>query len=163
MSIDMMDILLHPWWGRSGPRRSLCSISQRHTSCVQWTAPQLGVWSRVEGNSQSFTELQIWRSVGGMVSTIKFQTLQSTNSKLYHYPLSSPLAFQAGGVLGYYQHSASDSQLSILRSKVSFTSLVKLSSKNISIHCSFYFHLVQEIGKKMNHQLKFSKLLEFIL
>ena len=35
-------------------------------------------------------------------------------TELYHYPLSSPLAFQVGDVLSYYQPSASDSQLRIL-------------------------------------------------
>ena len=59
----------------------------------------------------SLTELQIWRPVGrGRVYTLvgktPIRTVES-DSRLYEYNLSSPLAFQPGDVLGYYQPSAS--------------------------------------------------------
>ncbi|CAI8038732.1 hypothetical protein GBAR_LOCUS21585, partial [Geodia barretti] len=53
-----------------------------------------------------------------MDSTLKLDTLQSilpgVNTALYEYPLSLPLAFQAGDVLGYYQPQPSLSHLSLL-------------------------------------------------
>ena len=64
-----------------------------------------GLW---EGNSGSFTELQIWRPVSGAdglytkVGSTTIMTEQNS-SRLYHYPLSSPLPFQAGDILGCSQ------------------------------------------------------------
>ena len=71
-----------------------------------------------EGNSASFTELQIWRptSVDGIFTKVGNTTITTTESSsdLYYYTLSSPLAFQAGDVLGYYQPSSFKSQLRLL-------------------------------------------------
>ena len=71
-----------------------------------------------EGNTQSFTELQIWRPVGddGVYTKVGSTTIDTPQNRthLYHYPLSSPLAFQAGDVLGYYQPSFTESQLRLL-------------------------------------------------
>ena len=72
-----------------------------------------------EGNSQSFTELQIWRPAvsNSRVFTKVWSTQINTSenqSELYYYPLSTPLAFQAGYVLGYYQPPSARSQLSLL-------------------------------------------------
>ena len=58
------------------------------------------------GYTASFTELQIWRSSGDgsytkVGSTIIMTERNTTN--LYYYPLSSPLPFQAGDILGYHQ------------------------------------------------------------
>ena len=58
------------------------------------------------GNTAPFTELQIWRSSGDgsytKVGSTTIMTEQNT-TRLYQYPLSSPLPFQAGDILGYYQ------------------------------------------------------------
>ena len=71
-----------------------------------------------EGNSQSFTEIQIWRPVGedGVFRKVGSTTIMTpqNQSNLYYYPLSSPLAFQAGDVLGYYQPPSENSQLRLL-------------------------------------------------
>ena len=68
-----------------------------------------------EGNSTSFTELQIWRptSIDGVFTKVGSTTIMTTqnHTDLYNYSLSSPLAFQAGDVLGYYQPPSSESQL----------------------------------------------------
>ena len=72
-----------------------------------------------EGKSQSFTELQIWRPVvdNDRVFTKVWSTeifTSENQSELYYYPLTTPLAFQAGDVLGYYQPPSTQSQLSLL-------------------------------------------------
>ena len=69
------------------------------------------------GQSSLFTELQIWRPTGNGVYTKVGHTTINTarsDSKLYEYPLSPPLAIQAGDVLGVYQPQRSLSQLSLL-------------------------------------------------
>ena len=55
-----------------------------------------------------FIELQIWRpgSVDGSFTKVGNTTInmeEEDQAQLYHYPLSSPLHFQAGDVLGYYR------------------------------------------------------------
>ena len=75
--------------------------------------------ARWEGNSQSFTELQIWRPVvdndGVFTKVWSTQIITFENqSELYYYSLSTPLAFQAGDVLGYYQPPSTQSQLRLL-------------------------------------------------
>ena len=55
-----------------------------------------------------FIELQIWRpdSEDGSytkVGSTAINVEEEGQTQLYHYPLSSPLHFQAGDVLGYYR------------------------------------------------------------
>ena len=72
------------------------------------------VWN---GDNESFTELQIWRSNGdrsyAKVGSTKIIVEENT-TQLYEYPLSSPLPFQEGDILGFYQPSASRSQLELI-------------------------------------------------
>ena len=68
------------------------------------------------GNTESYTELQIWRSSGnGSYTKVDSTTIMTEQNtiKLYKYPLSSPLPFQEGDVLGYYQPSRSRGQLGL--------------------------------------------------
>ena len=66
-----------------------------------------------------FTELQIWRSSGnGSYNKVGSTRIMKTNTtqlyegiQLYQYPLSSPLPFQEGDILGFYIPSGSRSQL----------------------------------------------------
>jgi hypothetical protein len=72
-------------------------------------------WRRSIG---SYTELQLWRPVGRDGSYVKVGNTTiivpgSISSRLYQYPLSPPLAFQAGDVLGYYQPHRDQSQLGL--------------------------------------------------
>ena len=72
-----------------------------------------------EGFSGSFAELQIWRPAadndGVFVKVWSTQIMTSENqSELYYYPLTTPLAFQAGDVLGYFQPSPIESPLRLL-------------------------------------------------
>ena len=57
----------------------------------------------------AFFELQIWRidSGDGVYSRVGSTTITAEQSltNLYHHPLSTPLPFQAGDILGYYQPS----------------------------------------------------------
>ena len=74
-----------------------------------------------EGNSQAYTELQIWRSSGdGSYTKVGSTTimLEERPSRLYRYNLDSPLPFQAGDILGYFQGNQSTSQLSLLHEDV---------------------------------------------
>ena len=72
------------------------------------------------GYTASFTELQIWRSSGdGSYTKVGNTTINVTERNaagLYYYPLSSPLPFQAGDILGYHQPNpmGRTSQLALL-------------------------------------------------
>ena len=73
-----------------------------------------------EGNNDSYIELQIWRpgSRDGVYSNVGSTTIMTEEPRtvlsLYQYSLSSPLTFQAGDVLGFYQPESSRSQLRLL-------------------------------------------------
>ena len=60
-----------------------------------------------------YIELQIWRPTGnGVYTKVGYTTIVATEEgNLYETRLSSPLAFQAGDVLGYYQPQISRSRL----------------------------------------------------
>ena len=96
-------------------------------------------WHR-SGNNESYTELQIWRSSGnGSYSKVGSTTIiTEENTKLYEYPLSSPLPFQEGDILGYYLPSRSRSRLRLqfgrrYGHRVYFTNDVNSSSNHLSI------------------------------
>ena len=70
------------------------------------------------GSNQSFPELQIWRlneseSYYTKVSNALIKVAGENTSKLYWYNLTSPLAFEAGDILGYYQPDISTCQLAL--------------------------------------------------
>ena len=70
-----------------------------------------------QGSTPELTELQIWRSSGdGSYTKVGNTTImtEENTTGLYQYPLSSPLPFQAGDILGYYQPARSRSQLRLL-------------------------------------------------
>ena len=76
----------------------------------------------MEGTAtSSLPELQIWRSNGnGLYSKVRSTPINVTEeneARLYHYPLSSPLPFQAGDILGYYQPEITQSQARLLAEK----------------------------------------------
>ena len=72
-----------------------------------------------EGNSQGFTELQLWRKssngsnmyfkVGATTIRVNSESL----NKLYEFPVNPPLAFLAGDILGYFQPNENLAQLSL--------------------------------------------------
>ena len=68
-------------------------------------------------DDRQFTELQIWRPTGdGAYTKVGNTTIivpERKTNRFYEYPLSSPLDFQAGDVLGYYQPPADQSQLRV--------------------------------------------------
>ena len=70
-----------------------------------------------DGSNQSFPELQIWR-LRETESYIKVRSAlikvpRENASKLYWYNLISPLAFEAGDILGYYQPDISTCQFAL--------------------------------------------------
>ena len=90
------------------------------------------------GSTASFTELQIWRSSGDgsyiKVGSTTIMTEENT-TELYYYPLSSPLPFQAGDILGYYQPNPQASWHYFLRrmGKVNFGITIFLPVQPVSL------------------------------
>ena len=76
-------------------------------------------------NAPALTELQIWRSSGdGSYTKVGSTTIMTewSATRLYQYPLSSPLPFQAGDILGY------------------FMSQLKLQFENVGSGQLIYYH-----------------------
>jgi len=75
------------------------------------------IGARWRGNSDAYTELQIWRRSSGSVYTKVGSTTiivgAENDSQLYEYPLETPLAFQEGDILGYFQPNEDDSELNL--------------------------------------------------
>ena len=79
-------------------------------SVIKWT-----VGAESEGGSSSPSEIQIWRQTGmnsytkiaHAVLTAQYRSL-TTFTNVYEYTLPSPLAFQAGDILGVYQRDDSN-------------------------------------------------------
>ena len=68
------------------------------------------------GQSDFFTELQIWRPTGdGQYTKVGNTTIMTerNSSQIYYYTLSAPLEFQAGDVLGYHQPNPRRTQLRV--------------------------------------------------
>ena len=97
-----------------------------------------------EGNTDSFTELQIWRpgSEDGSYTKVGSTTIMvdRNTTRLYEYRLSSTMAFQAGDVLGYYQPAASSSQLILL---------VELQGREVEHQVRYYFD-AESPGRELN-------------
>ena len=86
------------------------------------------------GNTESYTELQIWRSSGdGSYTKVGSTTIIADNNptELYEYPLFAPVSFQEGDILGYYQPSESRSQLG-LQLEQEYGHRLYIDSKNSS-------------------------------
>ena len=71
-----------------------------------------------DGSNQSFPELQIWRLneselYYSKVSNALIKVTRKNTSRLYWYNLTSPLAFEAGDILGYHQPDISTCQLEL--------------------------------------------------
>ena len=69
-----------------------------------------------DGSNQSFPELQIWRRETESYIKVRSALIKvprENTSKLYWYNLTSPLAFEAGDILGYYQPDISTCQLAL--------------------------------------------------
>ena len=69
-----------------------------------------------DSTNNSFPQLQIWRPVGsGSYTKVGNTTIMTTqnDSQLYQYHPSSPLAFQTGDILGYYQPRVATSKLEL--------------------------------------------------
>ena len=61
---------------------------------------------KLSTNSTPFTELQIWRRERtGEYKRVVFTEVMSkiNSSKVYYHNLASPMVFQAGDIIGYYQ------------------------------------------------------------
>ena len=106
---------------------SLASISrQRILPYINFTCDgNILSWTfgaQWEGNSPRYTELQIWRSSGdGSYTKVGSTTImleEENSTQLYQYTLTSPLPFQAGDILGYFQGSQPTSQLRLLFEEV---------------------------------------------
>ena len=101
---------------------------------LSWTFS--GGWIRSQpifptGGIPVFTELQIWRSSGSgsydKVGSTTINVAEPTATRQYKYPLSSPLAFRAGDILGFFQPPTSTSQLGLYHEKVT-TNIRRINS-----------------------------------
>ena len=65
-----------------------------------------------------FTELQLWRKNGSdlytKVGSTTLMAESENSSRIYHFPLASPLAFQTGDILGYFQGPTNVRRLPLL-------------------------------------------------
>ena len=121
MSVDRMDNIL----GNEGRLLIVPADAQVIFPEVTFTCSgSIQSWvfgAQWEGNTDSYTELQIWRpgSEDGVYSKVGSTTImtEENSTKLYQYSLSSPLIFQAGDILGLYQPERSRSQLTLLVEK----------------------------------------------
>ena len=122
MSVDKMDDIL----GNEGILGFNVRDAQRIFPEVTFTCNgSILSWvfgANWEGHNGSI-ELQIWRpgsedgvynKVGSTAPIVTEKTLNPNQKELFHYPLSSPLPFQAGDVLGFYQPAFPNSQSRIL-------------------------------------------------
>ena len=69
-----------------------------------------------DGGRSAYTELQIWRSSGSVYTKVGSTTIMvgtRNMSQLYEYPLETPLAFQEGDILGYFQPEDDFSELAL--------------------------------------------------
>ena len=62
-------------------------------------------FKRPSSINDAFTELQIWRPLGGYYIKVGNSTVKTGKniSKIYYYHLSTPLKYRAGDIVGYYQ------------------------------------------------------------
>ena len=85
-------------------------------------------------DTESYTELQIWRSSGNGSYTKVGSTkiiADNNSTEFYEYPLFPPVSFQEGDILGYYQPSESRSQLG-LQLEQEYGHKLYMDSKNSS-------------------------------
>ena len=70
-----------------------------------------------KGNTQAFTELQIWRRTSDTeytkVGNTTIMAGSENDSNIYEYQLDTPLAFQEGDILGYFQPKKDKSELDL--------------------------------------------------
>ena len=93
-------------------------IPKMYFSCAgrltKWIFP-----AKWEGNSQAYTELQIWRklhvngSVYQKVEATTIRVMNESSNKIYEYSVDPPLDFLDGDIVGYFQPKKRDSQLDI--------------------------------------------------
>ena len=87
-----------------------------------------------EGNSQTYTELQIWRrrrrsdrNEYEKVGSTRVRVGGRSNTEIYEYVVDPPLAFEKGDILGYYQPNSGISQLDLyLEDSGRTSSIIKL-------------------------------------
>ena len=120
MSVDRIDAVLDNYGDvvrsfQNKSEQATCIYPGINFTCngniLSWT-----FGARWEGNTPALTELQIWRSSGdGSYTKVGSTTIltEENTTGLYQYPLSSPLPFQAGDILGYYQPATLTSQLGL--------------------------------------------------
>ena len=114
-SLDRIDAVLGKYGERIIPSTNVqVVIPSIYFSCsgriLSWTFG--GEW---RGNNSPFTELQIWRPGSGdqnpvytKVGSTIINVTEGTQGELqlYHYPLTTPLSFEAGDVLGYFRFAS---------------------------------------------------------
>ena len=102
-------------------------------SILSWTVG--AEWSG-DKSDPVFTELQVWRKSGeGLYTKVGSNIIMAeteNSSSIYHFPLASPLAFQAGDILGYFQGSPVTRQLGLLHEILSFSFPIHFNAQESS-------------------------------
>ncbi|CAI8024209.1 hypothetical protein GBAR_LOCUS14077 [Geodia barretti] len=114
MSVDRMDALLGNT-GRTMDSGNFQGIFPEVSFTCNGSIQRWVLGAKWEGHDEEYIELQIWRPSGdGVYTKVGYTTIIVNGpAALYEYPVSPPLAFQAGDVLGYYQPQPSRSQLRV--------------------------------------------------
>ena len=120
MSLDRIEAMVQGGPGSGdndlGERDSFPSINKQvidpninftcDGSILNWT-----FGAQWDANSRANTELQIWRSSGyGSYTKVGSTTIileEESSPQIYRNTLTSPLPFQAGDILGFFQHKRS--------------------------------------------------------
>ena len=120
MSLDRIEAMVQGGPGSGdndlGRRVSFSSLSEQViTPNINFTCDgNILSWTfgaQWDANSQAYTELQIWRSSGdGFYTKVGSTTImleEESSPQIYRNTLTSPLPFQAGDILGFFQHRTS--------------------------------------------------------
>ena len=113
MSVDRMDALVRNLGNNFNASGNVQGIFPEVGFTCNGNIQSWVFGARYEGHEDQSIELQIWRPTGnGVYTKVGNTTIFTTEEgNLYETRLSSPLAFQAGDVLGYYQPELSQTKL----------------------------------------------------
>ena len=81
---------------------------------TKWIFP-----ARWDGNTDAYLQLQVWRRLSTLsssyyrIGSTTVQAREESRSRVYEVPLSPPMLFQAGDIVGYFQPDAENAQLNL--------------------------------------------------
>ena len=115
MSVDRMDFILGNEGTLPDGSNSQGIFPETYFTCSGTI--QSWIFGAQWIGASELLQLQIWRAVSGnddlyiLVESTTVNITEENETQLYHYPLSSPLSFQPGDILGIFQPYGDHSQL----------------------------------------------------